>query len=94
MSQAENTWRPFLDWVAASPKDLSFVARPRFLAVPARHFWDPAFLSLVPNLVLHDDRPGAPEANVFWAGNLGEAGWVINDYESAWMPARLLQSNQ
>jgi FAD/FMN-containing dehydrogenase len=92
--QAENTWRPFLDWVASSPQDYSFVAWPTFLAVPARHFWDPAFLSLLPGLVLHDNRPDAPQENVFWAGNLGETGWFIENYESAWMPAHLLQPDR
>jgi len=92
--QAENAWRPFLDWVLASPKDFSIAAWPSFLAVPARHFWDPAFLSLIPGLVLHDHRPDAPKDNVFWAGNLGEAGWFINNYESVWMPARLLRPDQ
>lgn len=92
--QAENAWRPFLDWIVSSPQDYSFTTWPTFLALPARHFWDPAFLSLLPGLVLHDDRPGAPESNVFWSGNLGETGWFINNYESAWMPARLLQPDQ
>lgn len=92
-SEAERAWRPFLAWVAASP-DYSFVSWPSFLTLPARHFWDPDFLSLLPDVVLHDDRPGVPKANVFWSGNLGETGWFIDNYESAWMPAGLLEPNQ
>jgi hypothetical protein len=92
--QAEDTWRPFLNWVVSSPQDYSFAAWPTFLALPARHFWDPAFLSLLPGIVLRDNRPDAPEANVFWTGNLGETGWFIYNYESTWMPARLLQPDQ
>lgn len=53
------------------------------LAAPARHFWDPAFLRNLPGLVLADDRPGAPEANVFWASDLQEAGQVLHGYQSA-----------
>jgi FAD/FMN-containing dehydrogenase len=92
--QAETTWRPFFEWLAASPQDFSIVSEPRILAVPARHFWEPESLRKVPGLALADDRPGAPEANVFWAGNLEEAGQVLHGYQSAWIPASLLQEDQ
>jgi FAD/FMN-containing dehydrogenase len=92
--QAEAIWRPFLDWLATSPQDFSMVSAPWIVAVPARRFWDPAFLRTVPGVVLADDRPGAPEANVFWAGNLGEAGQVLHGYQSAWLPAALLQPDR
>ena len=92
--QAETVWRPFFDWLAASPQDFSFVEPPKILTVPARHFWDPGFLKKLPGIVLTDDRPGAPEANVFWAGNLEEAGQVLHGYRSAWLPASLLQNDQ
>ena len=34
----------------------------------------PGFLRNSPISVLADDRPGAPEANVFWASNLVKRG--------------------
>jgi len=34
---------------------------------------------------------GAPSANFFWAANLAEAGHVIYDFESLWLPADLLR---
>jgi FAD/FMN-containing dehydrogenase len=92
--QAEAIWQPFLDWLAASPQDFSLVSAPMILAAPARHFWDPGFLRTVPGVVLADDRPGAPEANVFWAGNLQEAGQVLHGYQSAWLPVSLLRQDQ
>ena len=67
---------------------------PRILATPARHFWDPGFLKQIPGIVLSDDRPGAPEANIFWASNLAEAGQVLHGYQSAWLPASLLREDQ
>jgi FAD/FMN-containing dehydrogenase len=73
---------------------LVLVSEPRILAVPARHFWDPGSLKKVPGLVLMDDRAGAPEANVFWASNLGEAGQVLHGYQSAWISASLIQKDQ
>jgi FAD/FMN-containing dehydrogenase len=92
--QAEAIWRPFFDWLAGSPRDFTIVSGPMVLAAPARHFWDPAFLRKLPGLVLVDDRPGAPAANVFWAGNLGEAGQVLHGYQSAWLPVALLRKDQ
>ena len=89
--QAEEIWRPFFDWLAASPQDFSIVEPPRIMAVPARSFWDPGSLKKLPEIVLADDRPGAPEANVFWASNLEEAGQVLHGYQSAWVPAALLK---
>ena len=72
--QAEAVWRPFFDWVAASPQDFAIVSAPRIVALPAQHFWDPALLKTAPGVVVADDRPGAPADNIFWAGNLEEAG--------------------
>jgi FAD/FMN-containing dehydrogenase len=70
------------------------VSEPKILALAARKFFDPESLKKVPGLVLSDDRPGAPEANVFWAANLGEAGQVLHGYQSAWIPVSLLQQDQ
>ena len=92
--QAEAVWRPFFDWLASFPQDFSIASPPMVLAAPARQFWDPAFLKSVPGLVLVDDRPGAPEGNLFWAGNLGETGQVLHGYRSAWLPVSLLQDDR
>jgi FAD/FMN-containing dehydrogenase len=92
--RAETIWRPFFDWLAAFPQDFSIVEPPRILAAPARYFWDPGFLKKLPDLVLADDRPGAPEANVFWASNLEEAGQFLHGYQSVWLPASLLQTDE
>jgi FAD/FMN-containing dehydrogenase len=63
----------------------------QILAAPAHFFWDAAFLKQnLPQVVIADNRPGAPDDAVFWAGNLGEAGWYIHNYESVWMPRALL----
>jgi hypothetical protein len=80
--------------VAASPQDFALVSPPQVLAGPARRFWDPALLKSIPGFVIADDRPGAPSDNIFWAGNLGEAGAVWQVYQSAWLPASLLEAGQ
>jgi FAD/FMN-containing dehydrogenase len=92
--EAEATWRPFFDWVTASPQDFTIVLAPRIISEPARRFWDPAFLKQAPGIVISDDRPGAPAGNMFWAGNLDEAGAVWYAYQSAWLPASLLETDR
>ncbi len=92
--QAEAVWRPFFDWVTASPQDFTIVSAPKIIAFPAGYMWDPAMLRQVSGVVIADDRPGAPSDNIFWAGNLGEAGAVWYAYQSAWLPAALLEADQ
>ncbi|HEX3349923.1 MAG TPA: FAD-binding oxidoreductase [Acetobacteraceae bacterium] len=89
---AERVWAPFLDWVHAAPGDFTITEPFRIFGLPGRRFWDASWLRAnVPGLVISDDRPGAPEGDVFWAGNLGEAGWFIHAYDSRWLPASLLR---
>jgi FAD/FMN-containing dehydrogenase len=92
--EAEAAWRPFFDWVAASPQDFNVVSPPRIPAAPGGRFWDPATLRQIPGVVLSDDRESAPESNIFWRGNLDEAGQVIHAYQSVWLPASLLNLDQ
>jgi berberine-like enzyme len=66
-------------------------AAPLVVAIPARNYWDAAFLRQFPGVVVGDDRPGAPEGNVAWAGDVGQAGQFLHGYQSAWLPASLLQ---
>jgi FAD/FMN-containing dehydrogenase len=90
--QAEMVWQPFFHWVTGSPQDFSYRLTPRIVAVPARNFWDPTYLRAhVPGAVLSDDRTGAPEDNIFWAGNLSEVGHFLSGFQSLWLPASLLQ---
>ncbi len=89
--EAASAWKPFIDWVSASPADFKIVAPLMVLAAPAHFFWDAAYLKQnLPQVILSDTRPGAPPDAVFWAGNLGEAGWYIHNSESAWLPQALL----
>jgi FAD/FMN-containing dehydrogenase len=90
-AQAEAAWKPFLDWVAAAPRDFSMPARPLIAALPARRFWDPAFLRRMPGIVVPDSRPGAPEGNILWAADAGQAAQVIHGYQSRWLPDVLLR---
>src|SRR5271163_1462172 len=93
--QAEAAWKPFFDWVTASPQDFAIVQALQIQTLPeARRYWDPSLLTAVPGDVIADDRPGAPADNIFWAGNLEEAGAVWYAYQSAWLPASLLEADR
>lgn len=90
--EAEAIWQPLFDWLKASPADFAITSAPRVVALPARHLWDPEFLRAhVPEAILADDRPNASPDNIFWAGNLAEAGHVLYGFQSAWLPASLLE---
>ena len=92
--QAEQVWAPFLDWVSAH-SDYRFAKPMQALAVPARHFWDAEFFRAhAPKLIVADDRPGAPAHHTLWADDQGQVGWFIHSYQSAWLPAALLQPGQ
>jgi FAD/FMN-containing dehydrogenase len=93
--EAEADWRPFLDWIAGLPQDYEWEEPSTIIAFPARGFWNPAFFkAAAPDAVLIDDRPGAPEENIYWATNRGEAGMFLHAYRSAWMPASLLSDDR
>jgi FAD/FMN-containing dehydrogenase len=93
--RAEDVWRPFLDWVAHVPQDFAWQTPVWITDLPARHFWDGKFLKQNhPELLVADDRPGAPEGNVLWVGDRGEAGQFLHGYRSAWLPASLLERDQ
>ncbi len=92
--EAREIWKPFFDWVAASPQDFVIAAEPRIFAGPARKRWDGSALKLIPGVVSTDDRPGAPADNIFWTGDGREAGVVWHVYQSAWLPQSLLADEQ
>jgi FAD/FMN-containing dehydrogenase len=93
--QAQNVWRPFLDWVGGSPRDFSIEGEVAIVEVPARHLWNAELLRKnAPAAIVSDDRSGAPEGNFLWAGDLGQVGQVLHGYKSAWLPASLLNSDQ
>ncbi|NLG46216.1 MAG: FAD-binding oxidoreductase [Gordonia sp.] len=87
-AQARRLWDRFLGSVRSTP-GLKVEGELTLLTIPANRFWDPSQPQRAPT-VLHDDRPGAPAGNFFEQGNLGEAGWYLHGYQSAWLPADLL----
>jgi len=90
--QVHDIWAPFFDFVRAHPADYSLTKGPMVLSLPAQRFWDAEFLQQhVPGVVKFDDRAGAPAQHAYWAENQGEAGQLLHGYQSAWLPAALLE---
>ncbi len=87
---AQEVWRPFFDWVKAAGDNYAMKARPFIIALPARKFWDAAFMGSLGGIVITDDRPGASADNTFWAGDAGQVGQVLHGYHSVWLPKGLL----
>ena len=88
-AQAQETWRPFFDWVAARPTDYT-VSKRSISVLPARMFWNAAVMKTIPGVVKSDDRPDAPKEHFFWSGDAGQVGQVLHAYQSTWLSQQLL----
>ncbi|WP_341677510.1 FAD-dependent oxidoreductase [Niveibacterium sp. SC-1] len=90
-SEAVAIWQPFFDALDAAGDDYDMDFAPlKIVATSARDFWSPTLFKRLFGFIRRDERPGAPATNVFWPGNVGEAGQVIHGYQSTWLPADLL----
>jgi FAD/FMN-containing dehydrogenase len=93
--EAEQTFKPFLDSIAAAPQSFSIDDPTLIAALPARNGWDYDFFQRrSTGSMLQDDRPGASPQNVFWAGDRDQTAQFIHAYRSAWLPASLLQDDR
>ncbi len=91
-NEAVAAWQPFFAALDASPKEFELEFSPlRIVSTDARTFWAPTFVKRTLGFIRRDDRPDAPETNVFWPGDQGQAGQVLRAYESLWLPAALLR---
>jgi FAD/FMN-containing dehydrogenase len=94
-AQARDTFDPFLSMIAAAQADYTVVTAIKIAAVPAQRWWDPVYLSQnLPNVTMHDQRQNAPDNNIWYRGDGGQAGWFIHGYESAWLPAGMLSGDR
>jgi len=92
--QVQSSWQSFEDWVKQAPQDYKLEMPLTIMIIPAQHLWDTAFLKqYAPDLIAIDDRPNAPEENVYWISNKSEAGQFLHGYRSAWLPDTFLEKN-
>jgi hypothetical protein len=72
-SEATAVWQPLFDALDAAPQDFSIDFSPfKVVSTSARNFWSPTVLKRALGFIRRDDRPGAPEGNVFWPGDQGQ----------------------
>ncbi len=94
-SQAQAVWQPFMDSIAGAAQDFAVeFSLLKIVSTSAREFWAPTMMKKMLGFISTDDRPGAPQGNVFWPGDQGQAGQVLHGYQSAWLPAALLRDEQ
>ena len=92
--QAQARWNSFEQWVKESPQKYTFETPLSIITLPARHLWDASFLKqYASKLIAVDDRPNAPQGNVYWMSNKSEAGQFLYAYHSAWLPESLLEND-
>ena len=87
---AEAVWKPFLEFVEASPEEYLVTSPMQVLAIPAYEMWNPTIFRQIPGAVVADSRPGAPYDNIVWSGDAEQSGWFIHRFASAWLPQSLL----
>jgi FAD/FMN-containing dehydrogenase len=94
-SQAEAVWQPFFDSLDAAPRDFKVdFSLLKIVSTSAREFWAPTLMKKVLGFIKSDDRPGTPKDNVFWPGDQGQAGQVLQGAGSVWLPVALLQADR
>lgn len=94
-SQAKAVWQPFLDALGEAPADFTVdFSLLKIVATSARTFWSPTLVKRWLGFIGTDGRPGAPPTQVFWPGDQRQAGQVLHGYQSAWLPASLLDPAQ
>ncbi len=86
-AQANAVWRPFFEWVKASPDDYALGPKYGAGSVPAQRFWDVTGNPYMTG----DPRPGAPAYHGWWRGDQDQVGMFLHGYESLWVPASLLR---
>ena len=89
--EAKKIWKPFMDWVAASPGSYTMEKSPIVGSMPAKGWWDPTWRDQHGHHVfITDSRPDAHPGDVWWTGDGGQVGQVLYAFDSQWLPASLL----
>lgn len=92
--QARLVWRPFFEWIAASPQDFAALNLDAG-AMAAQHWWDVGYRkSKNDRALIGDSRPGAPALHAWWNGDRDQVGFFIHGFDSLWLPASLLRKER
>ncbi|HJU24513.1 MAG TPA: FAD-binding oxidoreductase [Casimicrobiaceae bacterium] len=92
--QAMQVFDPFVASIKREPQSFAIREPLAIAAIPARNFWDPAFLrARYPSLVVPDDREGASPDDILWRGDQHQVAQYLHGYTSTWLPASLLRED-
>jgi FAD/FMN-containing dehydrogenase len=90
-AEANAAWKDFRDFLTANAADYTVTQPLSIQALPANKFWDRDFLArFAPDAITLDPRPDANPRDFWWKGDGGQAGAVLQGYQSAWLPDSLL----
>ena len=87
---AQAVWKPFFEWITASPDDYAITDALGANGHNARQVWE---VQGNPSMTL-DSRPGAPKHHGWWKGDQAQVGMFLNGYDSLWLPERLLHEDK
>jgi FAD/FMN-containing dehydrogenase len=89
-AQSQQLWRPFFEWVKASPADVTVTDELGAGVRAARGWWNiEGNPSMIP-----DTRQGAPASHAWWKADRDQVGAFLHAYDSLWLPATLLRGPQ
>ena len=89
---ANQVWKPFFDWVAASPDEFRFTEPAGAGAGPGRGWWDAeGRRRRGSDAMKPDDRPDAPPSHAWWSGDQDQVGAFLHGYDSLWLPVSNLR---
>jgi FAD/FMN-containing dehydrogenase len=92
---ARSVWAPFWSWIDEHAADWAEVSPLTLVSAPMRHWWDFAYLAKnSPAKIVADQRPDAPPGQFWWAGDDEQVSVYISDYQSLWLPERLLTDGE
>lgn len=83
---AQAVWKPFFDWIAASPNEYTVTDALGASGHRAQEMWEVAGNSAM----TPDSRAGAPKHHGWWKGDQAQVGMFLNGFDSLWLPQRLL----
>ena len=90
-AEAQAAFQPLIAFAGEHAADYEGQGSAVVQALPARRFWDTAFLSQVPGAIQTDSRAGAAPGAYWWAGDGEQVGAYWHAYQSVWLPQGLLQ---
>jgi FAD/FMN-containing dehydrogenase len=88
-TQASEAWKPFFDWVNASPGDFTAMRPFGSHVGNPRSWWK---VEGNPSMI-RDTREGAPKDHGWWQDDQGQVGAFLHGFESIWLPASLLRED-